>query len=137
MYNVSFCSCLSQQQEKNVHVTLVVHPRKEQEHTNLSMASIYGSAKATQEADTVMILQSDGKRKFLEVKKNRFNGNLGHTPLHFDRTSCRYTETPIIEVSVKGGSKPAANTGSPHDGAASSPPVAKGFVPDPWKSMFS
>jgi hypothetical protein len=83
-----------------------------------------------------MILQSDGKRKFLEVKKNRFNGNLGHTPLHFDRTSCRYTETPIIEVSVK-GSKPAANTGSPHDGAASSPPVAKGFVLDPWKSMFS
>ncbi|EEC45384.1 predicted protein, partial [Phaeodactylum tricornutum CCAP 1055/1] len=78
--------------DKNVHVTLVVHPRKEQEDMKLSMASIYGSAKATQEADTVLILQTDGRRKYIEVKKNRFNGNLGHTPLHFDRLTGRYGE---------------------------------------------
>lgn len=43
--------------EHNVHVTLVVHPRKEDEGHRLTTSSIYGSAKATQEADLVVILQ--------------------------------------------------------------------------------
>lgn len=43
--------------EQNVHVTLVVHPRKEDEGHRLTTSSIYGSAKATQEADLVVILQ--------------------------------------------------------------------------------
>ncbi|KAL7553107.1 hypothetical protein ACHAWF_016365 [Thalassiosira exigua] len=77
----------------NVHVTLVVHPRKEDEGARLGMSSFYGSAKATQEADTVLILQSDGKRKFVEVKKNRFDGTLGHAPLYFQLRSGRYSET--------------------------------------------
>ena len=79
----------------NVHLQLVVHPRKEEEASKLSMSSIYGSAKATQEADTVVILQSDGRRKYLEVKKNRYDGTLGYTPLHFDRASGRYTQDEI------------------------------------------
>ncbi|KAL7465656.1 hypothetical protein ACHAXS_007329 [Conticribra weissflogii] len=78
----------------NVHVTLVVHPRKEDEGAKLGISSFYGSAKATQEADTILILQSDGKRKFIEVKKNRFDGTLGHVPLYFQRKSGRYTENP-------------------------------------------
>jgi len=78
----------------NVHVTLVVHPRKEDEGAKLGVSSFYGSAKATQEADTILILQSDGKRKFIEVKKNRFDGTLGHVPLFFQRKSGRYTENP-------------------------------------------
>lgn len=82
----------------NVHVTLVVHPRKEAEGAPLGISSFYGSAKATQEADTVIILQSDGKRKFLEVKKNRFDGTLGHVPLHFQRKSGRYSETPELNA---------------------------------------
>jgi twinkle protein len=77
----------------NVHVSLVVHPRKEDENVKLGISSFYGSAKATQEADTVLILQSDGKRKFVDVRKNRFDGTLGHVPLYFDRKSGRYTET--------------------------------------------
>lgn len=43
--------------EKNVHVTLVIHPRKEDEGHKLTTSSIFGSAKATQEADLVVILQ--------------------------------------------------------------------------------
>jgi twinkle protein len=82
----------------NVHISLVVHPRKEDEAAKLSMSSIYGSAKATQEADTVMILQSDNtagrQRKYIEVKKNRYDGTLGFCPLHFDRLSARYEDTP-------------------------------------------
>jgi twinkle protein len=80
--------------EKNVHVTLVVHPRKENEGARLDISSIYGSAKATQEADLVLILQNDGRRKFVEVKKNRYDGTLGLCPLFFERQSGRYMETP-------------------------------------------
>ena len=79
--------------EKNVHLTLVVHPRKEVEGSKLSMASFFGSAKATQEADTVMILQSDGKNKCIEIKKNRFDGTIGSSPLFFHHESGRYVET--------------------------------------------
>jgi twinkle protein len=83
----------------NVHVTLVVHPRKEDEGAKLGISSFYGSAKATQEADTVLILQSDGKRKFVDVKKNRFDGTLGHVPLYFERKSGRYTEDAGVSSS--------------------------------------
>ena len=81
--------------ERNVHITLVVHPRKEAENERLSMASIYGSAKASQEADTVLILQTDGQKKWIEIKKNRFNGELGKCNLFFDRQSCRYQNEPL------------------------------------------
>jgi len=87
--------------EYNVHITLVVHPRKEDEGAKLGISSIYGSAKATQEADTVLILQSDGKRKFLDVKKNRFDGALGHVPLYFQRKSGRYQETQEANVAPR------------------------------------
>ena len=100
--------------EKNVHISLVVHPRKEQEASTLSMSSIYGSAKATQEADTVLILQYDGRRKWIDVKKNRFTGDLGHVSLYFDRQSNRYSEDASVQTkptrvgSVGGGSPPSA-----------------------------
>jgi len=79
-------------------VTLVVHPKKEQEAHRLNISSVYGSAKATQEADTVIIIQHDeaANRKFLDVKKNRFCGDLGTAALHYDRRSGRYTEEPLI-----------------------------------------
>jgi twinkle protein len=43
---------------KNVHITLVVHPRKEAENVNLGISSVFGTAKATQEADNVIIVQA-------------------------------------------------------------------------------
>jgi twinkle protein len=49
--------------EHNVHVTLVVHPRKEDEGVKLGINHVFGSAKATQEADNVLILQSENRRK--------------------------------------------------------------------------
>lgn len=78
--------------EWNIHLTLVVHPRKEDEGTMLDISSIYGSAKVTQEADTILILQNDGRSKWVEVKKNRFDGTLGTCPLHFNKESGRYTD---------------------------------------------
>jgi len=125
--------------DRSVHVTLVVHPRKEAEFAPLSMSSIYGSAKATQEADTVLILQNNGQKKYLEVKKNRFNGALGTTSLHFDRRSCRYSETPI--VGAKGGdSKGDGGGGGGGAGAGGNEPhdkkAPRASSVNPWTKMF-
>eukprot|EP00903_Cladosiphon_okamuranus_P009922 g9419.t1 len=78
--------------EKNVHITLVIHPRKEDEGHKLTTSSIFGSAKATQEADLVVILQNQKGRKSLEVKKNRFDGDLGEVQLMFDPISAKLRE---------------------------------------------
>ena len=40
-----------------VNIILVVHPRKEDDRMALNISSVFGTAKATQEADLVMILQ--------------------------------------------------------------------------------
>ena len=74
----------------NCHVTLVIHPRKETEDV-LTVHSVYGGGKATQEADNVLLLQEEQtegsffKKKYLEVVKNRYAGNLGVMPLAFTK----------------------------------------------------
>ncbi|CAD5117485.1 DgyrCDS6253 [Dimorphilus gyrociliatus] len=80
----------------NCHVTLVIHPRKENETDNLTVSSIFGSAKASQEADNILILQDKrfsmvrGK-KYIQVAKNRFDGDLGIVLLNFDKDSLSFT----------------------------------------------
>ena len=93
--------------EKNVHVTLVCHPRKEEEGGKLGINSFFGSAKATQEADNVLILQYDGRsRKHLEVKKNRYDGTLGISPLFFDMKSGNYREEEVRSIDgAEGGNE--------------------------------
>jgi len=67
-----------------VHVSIVVHPRKVAENLPLTLDSVMGTAKATQEADNVMVIQKlEGGAKMLEVKKNRYDGNLGKMALSF------------------------------------------------------
>lgn len=76
-----------------VHVLLVVHPRKEDPKELLTMESIYGGAKAIQEADNVYILQAPkGPTPFksLEVAKNRYGGLLGTVRLMFSNESLCY-----------------------------------------------
>ncbi|XP_039745271.1 twinkle protein, mitochondrial isoform X2 [Pararge aegeria] len=80
---------------RHCHVTLVMHPRKERDTEDLSTSSIFGSAKASQEADNVLIIQDKrltavrGK-KYLQVAKNRYSGDLGIVPLDFDKDSLSY-----------------------------------------------
>ena len=77
---------------QNVHVTLVIHPRKEPEDQPLNISSVFGTAKATQEADNVLILQSENGKKKLEVKKNRFDGDLGSAYLSFNHERLIFEE---------------------------------------------
>ncbi|CAG8441736.1 16641_t:CDS:2 [Acaulospora colombiana] len=72
--------------ERNVHITLVVHPRKDNREL-LDVNSIFGSAKVTQEADNVIIIQrletEEGEERYLHIKKNRYDGTLGAIPYEF------------------------------------------------------
>ncbi len=93
LFTQMFLECFWNFLDLKVHVTLVVHPRKEDESSALSISSFFGSAKATQEADTVIIIQNDAnRRKYLDVKKNRFDGTLGYSPIYFQSKSGRYVE---------------------------------------------
>ncbi|XP_050541332.1 mitochondrial DNA helicase isoform X3 [Daktulosphaira vitifoliae] len=82
----------------NCHVTLVIHPRKEKDVEQLSISSIFGTAKATQEADNILIIQNKTLeslqiKKYLQVVKNRYNGNLGIMPLEFDKHSLSFSQS--------------------------------------------
>lgn len=81
--------------KRHVHVSLVVHPRKEDDDRRIMTASVFGSAKATQEADNLIVLQraNETALRSLDVMKNRFNGNTGQVKLRFDREKHLYVET--------------------------------------------
>ncbi|KAK1442021.1 twinkle-like protein [Babesia gibsoni] len=83
---------------KNVHVSLVVHPRKEADGAALGLSSVFGSVKSTQEADNVLILQNvAGSHRYIDVKKNRFAGNLGQVTFRFDPVSLTAEELKVTE----------------------------------------
>lgn len=93
--------------EHACHVTLVVHPRKEDDGAPLTTASIYGAAKVTQEADNVLILQNEfaGKPKYIDIKKNRFSGDLGQIPVFFNKDQLKFFQgskptAPVRELSA-------------------------------------
>ncbi|CEG37503.1 mitochondrial helicase twinkle [Plasmopara halstedii] len=88
---------------KNVHLTLVIHPRKEEEDHDLTLSSVFGTAKATQEADNVLILQRNHGKSKLDIRKNRFDGSLGSIPLKFNPQSAS-----LLEVSSEGMSEGVA-----------------------------
>lgn len=52
----------------NCHVTLVIHPRKEKDAELLTISSVFGGAKASQEADNVFIIQQKMLQS-LKIKK--------------------------------------------------------------------
>lgn len=45
--------------DSGAHLTLVVHPRKVEDDHLLSIASLYGGGKISQEADNIMLVQEE------------------------------------------------------------------------------
>ncbi|KAI8869739.1 P-loop containing nucleoside triphosphate hydrolase protein, partial [Ramicandelaber brevisporus] len=108
--------------EKDIHVTLVVHPRKSQDANEpLDIHSVFGSAKVTQEADNVIFIQryphqrQFGDRasgangdddalnprahlRYLDVHKNRFDGTLGKVFLSFNPKTYLASEVSRSEI---------------------------------------
>lgn len=80
--------------QKNHHITLVIHPRKVGQGSGEEMdtSDLGGTAKAEQEADTIIILQSGGEKKYLDVKKNRFDGDLGKVYFEYQKATNRIVE---------------------------------------------
>lgn len=122
--------------EHNVHVTLVVHPRKEDAAAKLSISSFFGSAKATQEADTVIIIQNDAnRRKCLDVKKNRFDGTLGFSPIYFQSKSGRYVEDEVSAGGASsGGGQLRNNNANSNNNNQGEPPKD---ISNHWDSMLA
>jgi twinkle protein len=100
---------------RNIHISLIIHPRKEDDGTPLSTASVFGSAKATQEADNVVIVQRGKTYRYLDITKNRFSGDTGKVPYSFDPESLKYTELTEEEV------KKADRENRPKRGRGSAP----------------
>ncbi|ORX58214.1 P-loop containing nucleoside triphosphate hydrolase protein [Hesseltinella vesiculosa] len=75
---------------RNVHVSLVVHPRKDTGE-QMDINSIFGSAKISQESDNVIIIQKEGLGgiHYLDIKKNRYDGTTGVVPYVFMRDSLK------------------------------------------------
>ncbi|XP_019762676.2 mitochondrial DNA helicase isoform X1 [Dendroctonus ponderosae] len=90
----------------NCHVTLVIHPRKERDDEDLTTSSIFGGAKASQEADNVLIIQDrrltaiKGK-KYLQVVKNRYSGDLGIMTLEFNKKALSYAQKKPKEKAIE------------------------------------
>jgi twinkle protein len=42
--------------DHDIHLSLVIHPKKVDESEDLNITSVFGTAKATQEADNVFII---------------------------------------------------------------------------------
>jgi twinkle protein len=78
--------------QKNVHITIVIHPRKVEDGAALGISSVFGTAKVTQEADNVIIIQKGNYYRYLSIKKNRYDGATGIIPYRFDRDSNRIFE---------------------------------------------
>ncbi|KYO25623.1 twinkle protein, mitochondrial [Alligator mississippiensis] len=113
--------------DNSCHVTLVIHPRKEDDERELQTASIFGSAKASQEADNVLILQdrklrSGPGKRYLQVSKNRFDGDVGIFPLDFSKTSLTFSglakgKAKLKKVKVEKTEEPAPKATAPEDPA--------------------
>ncbi len=117
---------------KNVHITLVIHPRKEADGQKLGLASVFGGAKATQEADNVIIIQrgvedpetgNEITPRALEIKKNRFDGDTGRIPFTFDKEKRRIVEQ-IRATDHKAVPPPPASAS-----ASAAPPVKPRKLP--------
>ncbi|XP_061612065.1 twinkle protein, mitochondrial [Phyllopteryx taeniolatus] len=109
------------------HVTLIIHPRKEEDDRELQTASIFGSAKASQEADNVLILQEKKLvtcpgRRSLQVTKNRFDGDVGVFPLDFIKASLTFSTL------VKGKHKLRKVAAKPEDNEGDEAPPKKDAV---------
>ncbi|SCM05454.1 plastid replication-repair enzyme, putative [Plasmodium chabaudi chabaudi] len=99
LQNIAIDKFRSFSTNKNVHITLVVHPRKE-DNNLLSISSVFGSVKSTQEADNVFIIQRQISKNneaifFIDIKKNRFKGSLGRIPYLYNKENMTIKEMPI------------------------------------------
>lgn len=93
--------------ERNVHITLVIHPKKTEENQDLHVSSIFGTSKSTQEADNIIIIQNRNKYKIIDIKKNRFDGEIGKAAVIFDKELKKFYQISNADTeSIYNGKEP-------------------------------
>ncbi|KAL8426480.1 hypothetical protein Efla_001782 [Eimeria flavescens] len=154
LQNAAIAAFRSFATQRNVHLSIVVHPRKEDDNVPLGLSSVFGSVKSTQEADNVVILQRQAAaagsssargeqqqqlrllqhglrrhrqrqmRYSLEVRKNRFSGELGSVPYVFDPQSLLMRVSRLQHGGSAGSGDESSSEGS--GGTAAAAPAAAG-----------
>ncbi len=84
--------------QQQLHVALVIHPRKHDEQEDLGLHTIFGTAKSTQEADNVWLIQSRESFKVFDIKKNRFDGDVGRAALGFNKANKTFFQLSKFEL---------------------------------------
>lgn len=82
----------------NIMVSVVLYTKKSLGDQSLAVDSIMGPSKLSQEADNIVLLQASDEKhseKWLEVKKNRFGGDLGAISLGFDEDYCSFLDRGV------------------------------------------
>jgi len=59
---------------------------------------VFGSAKATQEAENIFVLQNRHKYRLMNIRKNRLDGEVGRIGLGFDKNSQTFFELTTQEI---------------------------------------
>lgn len=75
-----------------IHMVVVIHPRKTEDSEDISIHSIYGTSKATQEADNIWIVQNRDNFRIFDVKKNRYDGEIGKAAMGFNKSTKSFVE---------------------------------------------
>ncbi|KAJ2778743.1 hypothetical protein GGI15_004080, partial [Coemansia interrupta] len=126
--------------DENVHITVVAHLRKDSHQGgsqgsssgDADINSVFGSAKVTQEADNVVILQRYGsagsKIRVFNVLKNRFDGTVGKVYISYSSDTMTFKEIPpprqrkITVVRTVGKADELPHEAGIEDGEVARPP---------------
>lgn len=76
----------------NIHITLEMQPIEKCNDSEMNLNSIFQSAESIQYVDNVIILQNIKGKKILDIKKNKFDGELGSSKIFFDEDSQKYRQ---------------------------------------------
>jgi intein/homing endonuclease len=126
---------------RNIHTTIVIHPKKITEGMEMDTSSLGGTAKAGQEVDNVWVLQKGQWYRFLDVRKNRYDGDMGMVPYEYSsETHCirELTDAELDEkksatvetavdhgmVSQLGGKRSGSSGGRKKSTMVSTPPAS-------------
>lgn len=71
---------------------IVIHPRKTEDNEDIQIHSIYGTSKAAQEADNIWMVQNRTNFRIFDIKKNRFDGDLGKVALGYNKELKSFTQ---------------------------------------------
>ena len=82
----------------NVHIAVVIHPRKTEDSEDIGIHSIYGTSKATHQADNIWVIQNRDGFQIFDIKKNRYDGDVGRVAMGFNKESKCFFELKKTEL---------------------------------------